>query len=139
MTIRHLTRQLLVGVLLAVLLAVLQIVLFAAPAAQGKAGAPLTGEAALAAAKPGRLATQPIDEEYTKKIKEYTTETFFLSPVIDYMPASKTVPTPKAMAEANAVIAKAAALSATLAKHKVTLAAPAPVKLPAALAAGTKK
>ncbi len=48
-------------------------------------------------AKPGRLATQPIDEEYTKKIKEYTTETFFLSPVIDYMPASKTVPTPKAI------------------------------------------
>ncbi len=48
-------------------------------------------------AKPGRLATQPVDEEYTKKIKEYTTETFFLSPVIDYMPASKTVPTPKAI------------------------------------------
>ena len=46
---------------------------------------------------------------------------------------------PKAMAEANAVIAKAAALSATLATHKVTLAAPAPVKVPAALAAGTKK
>ena len=26
---------------------------------------------------------QPIDEEYTKKIKEYTTEDFFLSPLID--------------------------------------------------------
>ena len=46
---------------------------------------------------------------------------------------------PKAMAEANAVIAKAAALSATLAKHKVTLAAPAPIKLPAATTVGTKK
>jgi hypothetical protein len=46
---------------------------------------------------------------------------------------------PKAMAEANAVIAKAAALSATLAKHKVTLAAPTPVKVPAAVAAGAKK
>ena len=34
---------------------------------------------------------------------------------------------PKAFAEANAVIAKASALSAALAKHKVTLAAPAPV------------
>jgi len=48
-------------------------------------------------AKPGRDPNQPIDEEYTKKIKEYTTETFFLSPLVDYLPASKTVPTPKAV------------------------------------------
>ena len=40
---------------------------------------------------------QPIDEEYTKKIKEYTTEPFFISPLVDYLPASKTVPTPKAV------------------------------------------
>ena len=80
--------------------------LFAAPATAGQAAGqprfaqargPAADRAALATAKPGRLATQPIDEEYTKKIKEYTTETFFLSPVIDYMPASKTVPTPKAI------------------------------------------
>ena len=51
----------------------------------------------LATAKPGRDPNQPIDEEYTKKIKEYTTETFFLSPLVDYLPASKTVPTPKAI------------------------------------------
>src|SRR5688500_10738269 len=51
----------------------------------------------LAMAKPGRDPNQPIDEEYTKKIKEYTTETFFLSPLVDYLPASKTVPTPKAV------------------------------------------
>src|SRR5689334_5049345 len=51
----------------------------------------------LATAKPGRDPKQPIDEEYTKKIKEYTTEPFFLSPLVDYMPASKTVPTPKAV------------------------------------------
>ena len=38
---------------------------------------------------------QPIDEEYTKKILEYTTEKFFLSPLVDYLPASRTVPTPK--------------------------------------------
>ncbi len=49
-----------------------------------------------AAAKPGRDPKQAIDEEYTKKIHEYTTEPFFLSPLVDYMPASKTVPTPKA-------------------------------------------
>jgi len=40
---------------------------------------------------------QPIDEEYTKKIREYTTEPFFNSPWTDYLPASATVPTPKAV------------------------------------------
>jgi hypothetical protein len=48
-------------------------------------------------ARPGRDPKQPIDEEYTKKILEYTTEPFFNSPVTDYLPASKTVPTPKAV------------------------------------------
>src|SRR5262245_47022133 len=47
--------------------------------------------------KPGRDAAQAIDDEYTKKIREYTTETFFNSPLTDYLPASKTVPTPKAV------------------------------------------
>src|SRR5579863_9700197 len=51
----------------------------------------------LAQPKLGRDATQPIDEEYTKKIREYTTEPFFNSPLTDYLPASKTVPTPKAV------------------------------------------
>ncbi len=44
--------------------------------------------------RPGRDPKQPIDEEYTKKIREYTTEPFFSSPLVDYLPASKTVPTP---------------------------------------------
>ena len=47
--------------------------------------------------KPGRDSNVPIDEEYTKKIREYTTEPFFNSPLTDYLPASKTVPTPKAV------------------------------------------
>ena len=51
----------------------------------------------LANARPGRDPNQPIDEEYTRKIKKYTTETFFLSPLVDYLPASKTVPTPAAV------------------------------------------
>ena len=38
--------------------------------------------------KPGRDPKQAIDEEYTKKIKEYTTEPMFLSPLVDYLPAS---------------------------------------------------
>ncbi|MFL6213905.1 MAG: M14 family zinc carboxypeptidase [Blastocatellia bacterium] len=49
------------------------------------------------APKPGRAPDQPIDEEYTRKIREYTTEPFFLSPLVDYLPASTTVPTPKAV------------------------------------------
>src|SRR5262249_56260755 len=51
----------------------------------------------LANAPPGRATNQPLDEEYTKKIKEYTTESFFLSPLVDYMPAKAGVPTPKAV------------------------------------------
>src|ERR1022692_4201228 len=47
--------------------------------------------------RPVRDASQPVDEEYTKKIREYTTEPFFNSPLTDYLPASKTVPTPKAV------------------------------------------
>ncbi len=38
---------------------------------------------------------QQVDEDYTRKIKEYTTAPFFTSPLVDYLPASKTVPTPK--------------------------------------------
>lgn len=58
----------------------------------------LAGAGALA--QPNKYARdpkQPIDEAYTKKIKEYTTEPFFLSPLVDYLPASKTVPTPAAV------------------------------------------
>jgi hypothetical protein len=39
--------------------------------------------------------TLPIDEAYTKKIEQYTTEPFFTSPLVDYLPASRTVPTLK--------------------------------------------
>ena len=44
-----------------------------------------------------RGANQSIDEEYSKKIREYTTEPFFNSPLTDYLPASANVPTPKAV------------------------------------------
>ena len=47
--------------------------------------------------RPGRDPSQPIDEEYTRKILEYTTRPIFLSPLVDYLPASKTAPTPKAV------------------------------------------
>src|SRR4029453_18547500 len=78
------------------LLAALPALSFAqnAPSAPGResgASAPVD----LSNAKPGRDPNQPIDSAYTAKIKEYTTETFFLSPLVDYLPASKNVPTPK--------------------------------------------
>ena len=47
--------------------------------------------------RPGRDPKQPIDEEYTNRIHEYTTDPTFTSPLVDYLPASKTVPTPKAV------------------------------------------
>jgi hypothetical protein len=71
--------------------------LFAAPTHMLRAQGIGTSPTDLSLARPGRDPNQPIDEEYTKKIKEYTTETFFLSPLVDYLPASKTVPTPKAI------------------------------------------
>jgi hypothetical protein len=37
---------------------------------------------------------QPVDQEYTDHIHKYTTDPSFLSPLVDYLPASKTVPTP---------------------------------------------
>jgi Zinc carboxypeptidase len=46
---------------------------------------------------PARDSRQPIDEAYTNKLHQYTTESFFTSPLVDYLPASKTVPTPEAV------------------------------------------
>ena len=37
---------------------------------------------------------QPIDKQYTDQIHKYTTDPSFLSPLVDYLPASPTVPTP---------------------------------------------
>lgn len=68
-------------------------------AAQNSGTAARSGEAQdhRSRVQPGRDPNQPIDEEYTKKIHEYTTEPFFLSPLVDYLPASSTVPTPEAV------------------------------------------
>jgi hypothetical protein len=38
---------------------------------------------------------QPVDQSYTDHIRKYTTEPYFNSPLTDYLPASKTVPTPE--------------------------------------------
>jgi hypothetical protein len=44
---------------------------------------------------PARDPKQPVDESYTAKMKKYTTAPYFTSPLVDYLPASKTVPTPE--------------------------------------------
>ena len=66
------------------LLAISSILLFA--------NAPLLGQQLNSnfARDPG----QPIDQHYTDQIHKYTTDPSFLSPLVDYLPASKTVPTP---------------------------------------------
>jgi hypothetical protein len=46
---------------------------------------------------PGRSPSQPVDDAYTKKIQQYTTAPYFTSPLVNYLPASKTVPTPEAV------------------------------------------
>ena len=43
---------------------------------------------------PARDPKQPINEAYSAKIKKYTTAPVFTSPLVDYLPASKNVPTP---------------------------------------------
>jgi Zinc carboxypeptidase len=47
--------------------------------------------------QPARDPKQPIDAAYTAKILKYTTQPYFLSPLVDYLPASTTVPTPEAV------------------------------------------
>jgi hypothetical protein len=57
----------------------------------------LAGTAALADGEtaPARDPKQPVDDAYTAKIHKYTTQPFFTSPLVDYLPASKSVPTPE--------------------------------------------
>jgi len=44
---------------------------------------------------PARDPKQPVDEAYTAKIQKYTTAPYFTSPLVNYLPASKNVPTPE--------------------------------------------
>ena len=63
----------------------------------GAPGAAVPMPAPASGFRPGRSPSQPLDEAYTRKIHEYTTEPFFLSPLVDYLPAAKGVPTPAAV------------------------------------------
>src|SRR5277367_1838547 len=50
---------------------------------------------ALAILVASALPAQQLDTGYTAKIKQYTTEPFFLTELVDHLPASDTVPTPE--------------------------------------------
>ncbi len=50
--------------------------------------------AAFSTPQTGLHAQQAIDQEYTARILEFTTEEFFSTPYVDHLPASETVPTP---------------------------------------------
>ncbi|HUX44609.1 MAG TPA: M14 family zinc carboxypeptidase [Terracidiphilus sp.] len=45
--------------------------------------------------KYARDPNQPVDQAYTDHILKYTTDKSFVSPLVNYLPASKTVPTPE--------------------------------------------
>ncbi len=49
----------------------------------------------LAAAMAALAAPQKNDEAYTAKIRQYTTQPYFLTELVDHLPASDTVPTPQ--------------------------------------------
>ncbi|MGA2421988.1 MAG: M14 family zinc carboxypeptidase [Candidatus Acidiferrum sp.] len=59
----------------------------------------MTAGAALGADEtaPARDPKQAVDEAYSAKIKKYTTAPEFTSPLVEYLPASKSVPTPEAV------------------------------------------
>jgi Zinc carboxypeptidase len=88
MMMSALTRRLVMAALFA---AVSAATLEAQPGRNAQAAMPLSTQPFV------RDSKIPIDAEYTAKIKEYTTQPFFNSPLTDYLPASKTVPTPKAV------------------------------------------
>ena len=54
----------------------------------------LLGALLLASVCAAGLRAQTNDEAYGKKIKEYTTQPFFLTDLVDHLPASATVPSP---------------------------------------------
>lgn len=48
----------------------------------------------LSAASPAAAQTEKLNEEYTAKIKEYTTEPFFMTKYVDHLPYAENIPTP---------------------------------------------
>ncbi|HEX8455749.1 MAG TPA: M14 family zinc carboxypeptidase [Pyrinomonadaceae bacterium] len=79
----------------AALLAALLFVSHAAYAQRGAANNNNNGAPAASTATSAAAVTPPNDEAYTAKIREYTTEKYFLTELVDHLPASDRVPTPE--------------------------------------------
>ena len=96
------------------------------------AGFPLSAQTPIQTAAPSLSGTfdrdpkQPIDETYSAKIKQYTTDPQFGSPLVDYLPASKTVPTPEKTLGVIAGAPDMLPYSADVAKYFRLLAASTP-------------
>src|SRR4051812_33058921 len=67
---------------------------FALPLAVLLSVASLPAAAPKAKRDPVPSSPQKNDDAYSQKIREYTTEPFFLTEIVDHLPASATVPSP---------------------------------------------
>ncbi len=62
--------------------------------AQSKTTAHAPAPSRIKADAPAKSVAPPADNEYSKKIKEYTTETYFMTELVDHLPMSDKVPSP---------------------------------------------
>jgi hypothetical protein len=62
--------------------------------AQSESGADKPSRLHVNSEPPSKSAAPSADNDYSKKIKEYTTEKFFLTELVDHLPMSDTVPSP---------------------------------------------
>jgi len=91
----------------AILFVVVLIALASTALAQGDAKSGVPSESATSTTKPKpadsnpaitpkyTTPTNPLDEAYGAKIKEFTTEKYFLTELVDHLPASSTIPSPE--------------------------------------------
>ena len=79
---------------------------------------------ALAAALP--LASQTMDPDYAVSVKQWTTKPEFLSPLVDHLPASSTVPSPKEVLGHHIGAPKQLTYYADVLRYYDTLAAHSP-------------
>src|SRR6185503_12750247 len=90
-----------------ILLGVVLIALAPTAFAQGDAKSATASEPVPSAAKPKSVDSNPavtpkyttprnpLDEAYGAKIKEFTTEKYFMTELVDHLPASSTIPSPE--------------------------------------------
>ncbi len=70
------------------------IIILSLALSSSSAGVTQSGKTKPAAAKVAVAIPQALNQEYTAKIREYTTEKYFLTELVDHLPASDKVPSP---------------------------------------------